>query len=63
MSEDGTDAFTNAFATDRVVGVVGAAFNKPADRNVSNTNDSLAVESDERGWALACITVRVVIGE
>ena len=49
MSEDGTDAFTNAFATDRVVGMVGAAFDKPADRNVSNTNDGLAVESNERG--------------
>ena len=64
--EDGADAppaFTNAFATGRVVGVVGAAFDKPPEKNVLNSNDGLAVESDERGWLLACVTVRVVIGE
>jgi hypothetical protein len=43
--------------------MVGAAFDKPPDKNVSKTNDGLAVESDERGWLLACVTVRVVIGE
>ena len=53
---------TNALLKDGA-GVVGAAFNKPADRNVSNMNDGLAVESNERGWALACVTVWVVIGE
>ena len=58
-SEDGADASP----TDRVVGVVDAAFNKPPERNVSNMNDGLAVESDERGWVLACVTVQVVIGE
>jgi hypothetical protein len=56
LEEDGIDR-------EGVCAVAGATFERLPEWNVSNTNDGLAVPNNERGWVLACVTVRVVVGE
>ena len=43
--------------------MAGVTFDNPPETNESKKNVDLEVENNVRGWALATVTVRVVVGD